>query len=122
MLSYQLEEVKLFADISDDDCFLSYGVMCGFYCMFKEKEKTIFERFNIEKFSMIFEVIKQYTDIKKLKNIYINKLKNYTQEFVNSNNKSDKFINLFKILYEKDLRSIPMIKRKKKKKQKFKNK
>ena len=71
---------------------------------------------------MIFEVIKQYTDIKKLKNIYINKLKNYTQEFVNSNNKSDKFINLFKILYEKDLRSIPMIKRKKKKKQKFKNK
>ena len=71
---------------------------------------------------MIFEVIKQYTDIKKLKNIYINKLKNYTQEFVNSNNKSDKFINLFKILYEKDLSSIPMIKRKKKKKQKFKNK
>ena len=71
---------------------------------------------------MIFEVIKQYTDIKKLKNIYINKLKNYTQEFVNSNNKNNKFINLFKILYEKDLRSIPMIKRKKKKKQKFKNK
>ena len=71
---------------------------------------------------MIFEVIKQYTDIKKLKNIYINKLKNYTQEFVNSNNKNDKFINLFKILYEKDLSSIPMIKRKKKKKQKFKNK
>ena len=37
---------------------------------------------------------------------------------MNSNNKSDKFINLFKILYEKDLSSIPMIKRKKKKKNK----
>ena len=72
---------------------------------------------------MIFEVIKQYTGIKKLKSIYINKLKSFTQEFVNHNNKSNKFINRFQILYEKDLRSIPIIKRKKKeKRQKFKNK
>ena len=64
---------------------------------------------------MIFEVIKQYTCIKKLKSIYINKLKSFTQEFVNPNNKSNKFINRFKIIYEKDLSSIPIIKRKKKK-------
>ena len=51
-----------------------------------------------------------------LKNIYINKLKSFTQEFVNPNNKSNKFINRFQILYEKDLRSIPIIKRKKQEK------
>ena len=117
-IKYQIEEVKIFTDISDDDCFLAYGIMCGFYCMFKEKEESIFETFNIELFPKILEVIKQYTDIEKLKNIYINKLKSFTQEFVNVNNESNKFINWFKILYEKDLSSIPTIKRKKKKNKK----
>ena len=117
-IKYQIEEVKIFTDISDDDCFLAYGIMCGFYSMFKEKEESIFETFNIELFPKILEVIKQYTDIEKLKNIYINKLKSFTQEFVNVNNESNKFINWFKILYEKDLSSIPTIKRKKKKNKK----
>ena len=40
---------------------------------------------------------------------------------MNPNNKSNKFINRFKILYEKDLSSIPIIKRKKKNKKKDKN-
>ena len=119
-IKYQIEEVKIFTDISDDDCFLAYGIMCGFYSMFKEKEESIFETFNIELFPKILEVIKQYTDIEKLKNIYINKLKSFTQEFVNVNNESNKFINWFKILYEKDLSSIPTIKRKKKKNKKKK--
>ena len=90
--------------------------------MFKKEEEAIFESFNIENFPKILEVIQKYTDLEKPKNIYINKFKSFTQEFVNINNKSNKFINWFKILYEKDLSSIPIIKRKKKKKnKKYKN-
>ena len=64
-VKFQFEEIKLFTDISNDDCFLSYGVMCWFYCMFKEEEKTIFESFNTENFPKILVVIKLYNDIEK---------------------------------------------------------
>lgn len=27
-IKYQMEEIKFFTDICDDDCFLSYGLLC----------------------------------------------------------------------------------------------
>lgn len=97
------------------DCYV------GYKCMFEEEKETIFESFNIERFPRIFEVIKGYTDVQRLKSIYINKLKNFTN---NSSNKNcdNRFRNWFKIIYEKNLSSIKIkTKRKKRNKNKIKS-
>ena len=98
---YQIEEIKFFTYITDDDCFLSYGLLCGLYCMFKEEKETIFENFNIERFPRILEVIKGYTDVTKLKNIYLSKLKSFTKDNLKKNSDGI-FRNWFKKIYERN--------------------
>ena len=110
----QSDEIKLFNHISNDDCFLAYGLLCGVYCMFKDENEAIFENFNIEKFPRILEVIKEYTNIKNLKNIYLEKLESFTNEFIDYRNIDNKFQIWFKVLYEKDLSSIPFVEKRKK--------
>ena len=117
-IKYQMEKIKFFPDISDDDCFLSYGLLCGLYCMFEEEKETIFENFNIERFPRIFEVIKGYTDVQRLKSIYINRLKCFINNSTNKNC-DNKFWNWFEIIYDKNLSSIT-IKPKRKKRNKIK--
>ena len=117
-VKYQKEVIKVFTDISDDDCFLVYALLCGFLCMFKEEEETIFKSFNIEKFPYLLKVINVYTSIEKLKNIYDIKFENFSKE--NSGKNTDNFKRWFKVLYEKNLSSIPIIDRKKKNKKKKK--
>ena len=117
-VKYQKEETKAFPEISDDDCFLAYGLLCGFLCMFKGEKETIFKKFNIEKFPYLFKVINDYTDIKNLKNIYDNKFGTFSQE--NSGKNADNFQKWFKVLYEKNLSSIPIIEQKKESKKKKK--
>ena len=121
-VKYQKEETKAFPEISDDDCFLAYGLLCGFLCMFKGEKETIFKKFNIEKFPYLFKVINDYTDIKNLKNIYDNKFGTFSKE--NGGKNADNFQKWFKVLYEKNLSSIPIIEQKnesKKKKKKSKS-
>ena len=118
-VKYQMEEIKVFTDISDDDCFLAYGLLCGLLCMFQEEKEIIFQSFNIEKFPRVLNVINEYTSIEKLKNIYNIKFENFCLEYIN-NNTDNQFQKWFKVLYEKDLSSIPIIERKKKNKKKKK--
>ena len=119
-VKYQFDEIKIFPEISDDDCFLAYSLLCAVYCMFQEENEKILETFNIKRFPKILKVIEEYSDIEKLENVYSNKFYSFTKS--NINNIDNNIKNWFKVLYEKELGSIPNIKRETKKNKKKKTK
>ena len=46
-IKYQFDEVKIFTECSDDDFYLSYGVLCAIFCIFKQdKSDGTFEIFD----------------------------------------------------------------------------
>ena len=83
-VKYQFDEIKIFPEISDDDCFLAYSLLCAVYCMFQEENEKILEKFNIKKFPKILKVIEEYSDIEKLENVYSNKFYSFTKSNINN--------------------------------------
>lgn len=124
-IKYQFDEVKIFTECSDDDFYLSYGVLCAIFCIFKQDKSDgtfeIFDGFDIDNFRGISKIIKENKDIEKLRKFYLVKLDNFVNNILN-NKLDNKYYLWFTILVEKDLDSIPIIikdtKKKKKKKKK----
>ena len=123
-IKYQFDEVNIFTECSDDDFYLSYGVLCAIYGIFKQDKSDgafeILDGFDIDKFPGISKIIKENNDIEKLRKFYLVKLENFVDQILN-NKLDNKYYLWFTILVDKDLDSIPIIiKDKKKKKNKSK--
>jgi len=122
-IKYQFDEVNIFTECSDDDFYLSYGVLCAIYGIFKQDKSNgafeILDGFEIDKFPGISKIIQENNDIEKLRKFYLVKLENFVNQILN-NKLDNKYFLWFTILVDKDLDSIPIIikdkKRKKRKK------
>ena len=124
-IKYQFDVVNIFTKCSDDDFFLSYGVLCAIYCIFKQDKSDedfkILDDFQIDKFPGVSKIIKENSDIEKLRKYYLLKLDNFVNHILN-NKLDNKYYLWFTILVDKDLDSIPIVIKDKKKKKKKKNK
>lgn len=108
---------ELFYDISDDECFYFYGMLCGYQILTKKSKESIFNQLCIKQFPLFYKMLKKYFDINELTNIYTYKYNFFFNE-KKKKNINNIFHRWFNLLYKKELDSIPWIIKNKNKKYK----
>ena len=119
LLKNYLSNVKEFMDnkldysISDDDLYQSYGALCGYYFIFDFADENSFKIFEYNKYPNFDAFLNKYIkDLSKQKKHFTEKFKSFSKINEKASNIDYRWI---KILFSKDLSSIPIMKKKKKK-------